>query len=70
MFVHKLDGSLHFTIDYHIFNKANIHDRCPLSSYKDLFSRLRSARCFSSLDPSSGYWQVRIADSDVYKTIF
>ena len=69
-FVHKPNGSLRFCIDYQMLNKATVHDSDPLPRHKDLLIRLGLACCFSNLDLRSGYWQVHIADCDIYKTIF
>ena len=69
-FVHKLDISLQFYIDYKMFNKATACNSYPLPKHEDLFNRLGLACFFSSLDLRSGYWQVHIADCIAYKTIF
>ena len=53
-----------------MLSKAIVHNRYLLSRHKELFNRLESACYFSSLGLRSGYWQVCIADSDVYKTTF
>ena len=70
LFVHKLDNSLRFCIDYQMLNKATVYDRYPLPRHKDLFDRLRSACYFFSLDLRSCYWQVLIADYGVHKAAF
>ena len=66
LFVRKPDGSLQFCIDYQMLNTATVRNRYPLPRLEDLFNRLRSACYFFSLDLRSGYWQVHIADCDVY----
>ena len=70
LFVCKPDASLHFCINFYMFNKATVHGGYPLPRHEDLFNMLGSVCYFSSLDLRSGCWQVHIADSDIYKTAF
>ena len=53
-----------------MLSKATECDRYPLPRHKDLFNSLGSACYLSSLDLRSAYWQVCIADFDVYKLHF
>ncbi len=70
LFVKKPDGSLRFCVDYRALNAITIRDRFPLPRAQDLIDRLAGAKYFSSLDLRSGYWQVKIAEEDVFKSAF
>ena len=66
----KLDGSLRFCVDYRALNGLTIKDRYPLPRCEELLDQLGGAKYFSSLDLRSGYWQCKVADSDIEKTEF
>lgn len=70
LFVKKKDGSLRLCIDYRQLNQATVKNRYPLPRIDDLFDQLQSARVFSRIDLRSGYYQLRIRESDVEKTAF
>ena len=55
LFVHELDRSLWFYIDYQILKKTTVYDRYPLTKHNDLFNMLVSACYLSGLDLRSGY---------------
>jgi len=42
----------------------------PLPWIDDLFDQLKGARVFSKIDLRSGYYQMKIKESDVPKTTF
>ncbi|KAL4308279.1 hypothetical protein GQ457_01G022750 [Hibiscus cannabinus] len=64
----KKDGSLHLCIDYWKLNKLTVKNKYPLSRINDLFDQFRGATIFSNIDLRSGYYQLRVKDSDVSKT--
>ncbi|KAG8474842.1 hypothetical protein CXB51_031529 [Gossypium anomalum] len=57
-------------IDYRQLNKVTIKNKYPLSWIDDLFDQLKGAIVFSKIDLRSGYYQLRVKDSDVSKTAF
>ncbi|KAA3487634.1 RNA-directed DNA polymerase-like protein [Gossypium australe] len=61
LFVKKKDGSLRL---------FTIKNNYPLLRIDDLFDQLKGATVFSKVDLCSGYYQLRVKDSDVPKTAF
>ncbi|KAG8472504.1 hypothetical protein CXB51_035270 [Gossypium anomalum] len=57
-------------IDYRWLNKLTIKNKYPLSRIDDLFDQFRGASMFSKIDLYSGYHQLRVEETDVYKTAF
>ena len=66
----KADGFLRACVDYRRLNALTKRNRAPLWRQDDLFDMLHGAKCFSSLDLTQGYYQIRIAQSDVERTAF
>ncbi|KAK8991159.1 hypothetical protein V6N11_062183 [Hibiscus sabdariffa] len=65
----KKDGSLRLCNDYRKLNKLTVKNKYPLPRIDDLFDQFRGATVFSKIDLRSGYYQLRVKDSDVAKTI-
>ncbi|KAG8500985.1 hypothetical protein CXB51_003087 [Gossypium anomalum] len=57
-------------IDYRQLNKVKIKNKDPLPRIDDLFDQLKGAVVFLKIDFRSGYYQLRVKDSDVPKTTF
>jgi hypothetical protein len=70
LFVSKPDGGLRMCLDYRMLNTMTIKNKAPLPRVDDLFDKLGGCSYFSSLDLQSGYYQIRIPESDVHKTAF
>lgn len=68
-FVDKKDGKLHICIDYRALNKVTIKNNYLLPQIDDLFDRLAEVKYFSHIDLNSEYYQIRVADEDVKKTV-
>ena len=68
--VRKRDGSLHFCVDYRGLNAVTKADVYPLPRIDDLLDKLGKAKCFSTLDLTAGYWQIRVQPDSQEKTAF
>ena len=70
LFVKKKDGSLRLCIDYRHLNRVTIRNQYPLPRIDVLFDQLQGSRVYSKIDLRSGYYQLRVQESDVPKTAF
>src|SRR5436189_5125011 len=57
-------------IDYRALNQKTLKNAYPLPRIQDCLDRLGKASHLTTLDLTSGYWQVRIAEVDIPKTGF
>ena len=65
--VHKKDGGLRFCINFRRLNDKTMKDSYPLPRIQESLDSLVDARCFSSIDFVSGFWQILMsADSRKY----
>lgn len=67
--VHK-NGALPMCVDYHHLNSVTKLDVYTLPRIDDLLDQLESARYFTTLDLSAGFWQIRMAKDSIEKTAF
>ena len=70
LFAKKKDNILRLCIDYRKLNRVTIKNRYPLSRIDDLFDQLRGARVYSKIDVRTGYYQLRVRDTDIPKAEF
>ncbi|KRY64642.1 Retrovirus-related Pol polyprotein from transposon [Trichinella pseudospiralis] len=68
--VRKKDGSPRFCVDFRRLNDVTTKDAHPLPRIDDTLEALSGARWFSTLDFSSGYWQIPVEEADRPKTAF
>ena len=66
----KKDGSLRFCMDYRKVNAITRKDAYPLPRVDDTLDTLGGSKFFTTLDLTSGYWQVEVAAEDRPKTAF
>lgn len=68
--VRKKDGNWRFCVDWRKLNKVTKKDVHPLPRIDDTLDRLADALYFTSLDFTSGFFQVEIEEEDKEKTAF
>ena len=68
--VDKKDGSKRFCIDFRKLNQITKKNSYPLPLIDDILALLDKSKFFTSLDLTSGYWQVAMDVKDKEKTAF
>ena len=68
--VRKKDSGVRWCIDYRALNNVTMKDAFPLPLIEECFDALQGMKYMSSLDLSSGYWQLSVAKEDRPKTAF
>ena len=68
--VRKKDDSIRLCIDYRNLNSKTRRDAFPMPRIDEALDALGNAKYFSTLDLTSGYWQVKVAQKDRPKTAF
>ncbi len=68
--VPKMDGSVRFCVDYRKVNAVSKFGAYPMPRVDELLDRLGSARFYSTLDLTKGYWQIPLSPLSKEKTAF
>jgi hypothetical protein len=70
LFVKKKDRSLQFCVDYRGLNKITLKDQTPLPLIGELLDRLKGAKYFTKINLRTGYYNIRMAEGEEWKTAF
>jgi hypothetical protein len=70
MLVQKKYGTSQLCIDYWALNKITVRNQYPIPRIGDLLDQIMGAKYFSKIDLKSGYHQVPIKQTDLWKTTF
>ncbi len=70
MLVPKSDGSLPFCVEYRRLNTLTVRDAYPLPRMDECIDSLGDACVFTTLDCTSGFWQIPVHPADRDKTTF
>uniref|UniRef100_A0A671TSD1 ribonuclease H n=1 Tax=Sparus aurata TaxID=8175 RepID=A0A671TSD1_SPAAU len=68
--VRKSDGSIRFCVDYRRVNEVSKFDAYPMPRVDELLDRLGTARFYTTLDLTKGYWQIPLSLESREKTAF
>jgi hypothetical protein len=68
--VRKKNGKIRPCVDYRKLNIVTCKDAYPLPRIQDCLDAMAGATIFSTLDMTSGYYQVPVRTSDIPKTAF
>ena len=68
--IRKKYGSVRYCIDYRQLNARTIKDAFPLPLIEQCMDSLKGTQFYSTLDLSSGSWQVAMHPDDAHKTAF
>ncbi len=68
--VPKTDGSVPFCVDYRKVNAVSKFDAYPMPRVDELLDRLGTARIYSTLDLTKGYWQIPLSPLSKEKSAF
>lgn len=69
-FVSKSDGSLRAVVDFRFLNAICVKQRFPMPNAQDLIDRMQGKTIWSTMDLSSGFYQIALDPADRHKTAF
>jgi Reverse transcriptase (RNA-dependent DNA polymerase) len=55
-------------LDYRALNKFTVINKCSIPRIDEISDRLQGTQHFTSLDLWTGYYQIRMKDTDIPKT--
>ncbi|KAL8439231.1 hypothetical protein Efla_001315 [Eimeria flavescens] len=67
-FVSKKNGVLRLVVDYRGLNSQTQPDKFPLPLIAILIDKISKSKVFSRVDLRNGFYQIRMADRDIFKT--
>ena len=70
LFIPKPDRTIRLCVDYRGLNKITMKKKYPLPLMSELRSRLVKATIFTKLDLQNGYYLIRMAEGEEWKTAF
>ena len=70
LFVKKKYGPMRICINYHELNKVTIKNKYSLPRIDNLFNQLKGVIVFSKIDLRSSYYQLKVRETDIPKTVF
>ena len=70
LFIRKANGSLRLCVDYCALNNLTIPNKYPLPRIDELLEKTRGSKFFTKLDLKNGYYLIRIAEGEEWKTAF
>src|SRR6267154_4129203 len=68
--VAKANGEIRLCVDLRYVNSGTINDCFPTPIPEEMVMKISAAKFISTLDNTSGYWQVPLKSTDCYKTGF
>lgn len=70
LFVKKSDGTYRLVCDFRKLNEKTIDDSFPIPNITEMIDSLSGAKFFSTLDLTSGFYQMKLHPDDTAKTGF
>lgn len=64
------DGTLRMCINYMQLNQLTVKNKYLLPKVDELFNQLQGGAHFSKIDLKPGYYQLRVKEQDIAKTVF